>query len=231
MSNRYLSEEYLSANPDWHESDSHWKAQLVKKMFDQNNFLPKHVCEIGCGTGLVLATLQTLFQPTIQFEGFDISPHAIERAQKRTNEHLTFSCQDIIKTKTVNCDVILLLDVIEHVENCFEFLRTIKSMSGYALLHIPLDLSVQSVARVKPILKQRTVVGHIHYFTKETAFALLEDVGYEVVDWFYTGAAAHGSAQTLLSRLARLPRKVLFSINQDFTVRWLGGYSLMVLVK
>lgn len=231
MNERYTSGQYLAANPDWHESDSPWKASLIKKMFDRNNLTPQTVCEIGCGTGLVLSSLQEQLGERVRLDGYDISPQAIERAQTRANERLRFHCEDIMNQTNRRYDLVLLVDVIEHLEDYFGFLRRIKSMSPYKILHIPLDLSVQSVARITPILEQRSVVGHIHYFTKEIALASLADAGYEIIDHFYTGAAIDLPAWSLKSRLARLPRKLLFTLNQDLAVRWLGGFSLMVLVK
>ncbi len=231
MNDRYTSGEYLAANPNWHEGDSLWKAQLIHRMLKQNNLSPKSVCEIGCGTGRVLSSLQQLREDGVQFDGFDISPQAIERARTRENAFLRFHCDDVLAQTEKNFELVLLIDVIEHLEDYLGFLRKIKPMSSLKILHIPLDLSVQSVARMKPILEQRSVVGHIHYFTKETALASLEDAGYEIVDLFYTGAAIDLPAWSLKSRLARMPRRLLFALNQDLAARWFGGFSLMVLVK
>lgn len=231
MNDRYTSGQYLNDNPDWHEQDSVWKAQMIERMLIRHNLSMTRICEVGCGTGLILATLQTKLNGSAEFFGYDISPQAIERAQKRSNEHLHFYCKDIRQEAGLLFDLLLLMDVIEHLEDPYQFLRDLQSLSKHTLLHIPLDLSVQSIMRVRPILKQRSTVGHLQYFTKETALALLDDVGYEVVDWFYTGAAMEGKSYSILSWLARIPRRILFALNQDWAVRWLGGYSLMILVR
>lgn len=44
----------------------------------------------------------------------------------------------------------------------------------------------------------RRSVGHIHYFTKETALALLEDTGYRVIDHGYTWGATELGGYSLL---------------------------------
>jgi hypothetical protein len=74
-------------------------------------------------------------------------------------------------------------------------------------------------------------VGHIHYFTKETALATLSDCGYKVIDYFYTSGSNDLSGNGLRSKLIKIPRKVLYSINKDIAVRLLGGFSLLVLAK
>jgi hypothetical protein len=79
-------------------------------------------------------------------------------------------------------------------------------------------------------MRERQQAGHLHYFTKETALATLRDTGYDVVDWFYT-AGAIANPRSVKARLASWPRRLLSGINQDWVVRVLGGYSLLVLAK
>ena len=79
----------------------------------------------------------------------------------------------------------MAIDVFEHVEDYFGFLRKLREKAEYKIFHIPLDLSVQTVLRSSPIIKGRKSVGHIHYFTKETALETLKDTGYEIIDYFY----------------------------------------------
>jgi hypothetical protein len=101
----------------------------------------------------------------------------------------------------------------------------------YKIFHIPLDISVQAVLRMSSILKCRERVGHIHYFTKDTALATLKDTGYEIIDYFYTAGALELSSKSLKSFLLRLPRWISYKINKDLAVRILGGYSLLVLTR
>jgi hypothetical protein len=61
------------------------------------------------------------------------------------------------------------------------------------------------------------------------ALALLEDLGYEIVDSMYTPEPV--PATDLFGRMLSLLRKGLYALNQDLAVRLLGGYKLLVLVK
>jgi hypothetical protein len=67
--------------------------------------------------------------------------------------------------------------------------QTIKERALYKIFQIPLDLSVQTVLRATPLIRDRQRLGHIHYFTKETALQLLIDLGYNIIDCFYTAVA------------------------------------------
>jgi hypothetical protein len=66
---------------------------------------------------------------------------------------------------------------------------------------------------------------------KETAIATLVDSGYDIVDYFYTAGSLELPRKTLKSKIATLPRKLLFTSNEDLAVKLLGGFSLLVLTN
>jgi hypothetical protein len=163
--------------------------------------------------------------------GYDISPQAIEMAQSRANGRLHFKLADIKQEEDAFFDLILVMDVVEHVEDYLGFLRTIKPRSQYKILHIPLDISVQTVLRAKPLSGMREAYGHIHFFTKELALQMLKDTGYEVLDYFYTALYVELQSDRIGRRLLLWPRKLFFAIHPDLAARILGGFSLLVLAK
>lgn len=226
----YTSGDYLTNNPTWDEEDSEWKASQVLNVFTRNSLAPKSIVEVGCGAGGILASLHDVL-PQVEYSGYEIAPDASKFWEKHAAKKIAFSVEDFLQKQTAHFDVLLLLDVIEHVPNPFEFLSALRGRADYYVLHIPLDLSVVSVARERPLLAVRQKVGHIHYFTKGLALSLLEECGYQVIDWSYTGASFTAPQTTWRSRLARLPRRIFFGISRDLGVRLLGGDTLMVLAK
>jgi AraC-like DNA-binding protein len=120
--------------------------------------------------------------------------------------------------------------VIEHVEDCFGFLREIRSKGRYKIFHIPLDLSAQTILRRDALLKRRRLHAHVHYFTKETAIQALKDTGYEVLDYFYTPRSIQFGS-TPGQKVLRLPRRLLSAIHPDLAARVLGGFSLLALAR
>ncbi len=227
----YTDGSYLEKNPFWHIEESPWKAKQVLRMITQNSIVPRTICEVGCGAGEVLKQLQDHMSDECLFCGYDISPQAFELCQSRANERLHCKLADIRQEQDAFFDLILVLDVIEHLADYFGFLREIRPKSQYTILHIPLDLSVQTILRRNGLLTVRNAYGHIHYFTKEIAIQVLKDVGYEVLDYFYTARAIEVPSDELPRKLLRLPRKFLFAIREDLAVRILGGWSLLVLTK
>ncbi len=226
----YQSGEYVERNPTYHVEDSAWKAGQVLKLIRKHKLQPRTVCEVGCGAGEILKQLQMALPPETDFLGYEISPQAFALCRQRENDRLRFFRADLITSDSPAFDLLLCLDVLEHVEDYFGFLRGLRGKATHKIFHIPLDLSAQWVWRADPIMRERQQAGHLHYFTKETALATLRDTGYDVVDWFYT-AGAIANPRSVKARLASWPRRLLSEMNQDWVVRVLGGYSLLVLAK
>ena len=231
MERIYVTGDYLDRNPTWHIEESPWKARQVIRMIHNDHIDPKTICEVGCGAGEVLVQLQKYMDDDCLFWGYDISPQAIELSKRKANARLKFQRADIREEKDNFFDVILLLDVIEHLEDYFSFLRDLKTKGRYKMLHIPLDLSVQAVIRKHGLTHVRQVYGHLHYFTKELALEMLTDVGYEVIDHCYTARSLEIPSKEMKRNLINVPRKLLSAVDQDMASRILGGWSLLVLAK
>jgi len=229
MSNIYQDGTYLDNNATWHIEDSPWKAKQILKIIDDLELTS--ICEVGCGAGEILAQLYQQMPQIIQFHGYEISQQAFELCLQRKNKRIHFHLKDFFEDESTFFDLVLAIDVFEHIEDYMGFLRKLKDKGKYKIFHIPLDISVQAVLRSSPILKARESVGHIHYFTKETALATLRDSGYEIMAYFYTHGALELPNQDLKTSLFNLPRKLMFLLNKDWAVRILGGFSLMVLAK
>jgi hypothetical protein len=227
---RYQDGSYLAHNPDWDRSDSLWKALLVKAILKESKLSPLRICEVGCGAGEILVHLRKSFPDAI-LTGFDISTDASRFWKNHEGQGIQYYCADFLTLNQEQYDCILLLDVIEHLTNPFAFLEAIRVRAKFFVFHFPLDLSASSVLRESPLLTQRKTVGHIHYFTKELALALLRESGLDVMHWRYTNASLSGPSRTLKTRLASLPRRLAYAINKDLGVRLLGGETLMVLAK
>jgi SAM-dependent methyltransferase len=227
--NIYTDGAYLDKNPLWHVDESPFKAKYILRMLQKHRLQPKSICDVGCGAGEVLKLLQQGTSDTCVLWGYDISPQALKMSESRANEKLRFK-QANLSEEDAFFDILLVLDVFEHVPDYYGFLGGIRSKGDLKIFHIPLDLSVQAVLRKGGLLKRRSLYGHIHYFTKETALETLRDAGYELLDHFYTPRCIDLARETI-QKMAVLPRKACFAINEDFTVRVLGGYSLLVLAR
>ena len=228
----YTGGTYLKNNPGWHEEESRWKADLVLDFIKKFNIPTGLVIEVGCGAGEILVQLAKQLDTGSVLKGYDISPHAIEIAAKKETERLRFFVGDFTITNHEKADLILVIDVIEHVDDIYSFLRKLRSKGSNFLFHIPLDLSCRTILKPHVMLQQRTGVGHIHYFTEETALWLLKDSGYSTQYFIYTKpvidlAKPRGLRQWVKKNL----RKLSYTISRKLSVKLWGGYSLFIYCK
>lgn len=230
MNNMYTDGSYLANNPNWHIEDSPWKAGLIAALIAKHKLRLDTIAEIGCGAGQILNQLSTLLPDVKSLHGYDVSPDAIKLCQSIQNPRLVFHQKNMLQEGEAHYDLLLAIDVIEHVEDYFSFLRAMRTKAKYKIFHIPLEITAQYALRGMEVSNRKSV-GHLHLFSLETALITLEDTGYKVVDAAYTSGAIELPQKSFKQVLALLPRKLLSAINKDMAVRLLGGWSLLVLAE
>jgi SAM-dependent methyltransferase len=229
----YETGEYLANHPTWHAEDSQWKALQIYQLLDDNSVHPTSVGEVGCGAGEVLYCLSHRLDSARQFVGYDISADAIRLAKAREGGILTFNHADFLAMDQESFDLVLAIDVFEHVEDYMNFLRKLRSRGTNFVFHIPLDLSAFSIFKPDLLLYMRRVAGHLHFFTREIALAALADAGYQVVSHRYTrgGIEAPSPDRRIKARVLKKGRRAIFALSPDWAARILGGLSLLVLAR
>ncbi len=234
MKNIYMNGQYLATTQTWHSEDSPWKAKQISKIIKTNHIRPKSIAEIGCGAGLILNILSK--EPHLQnvhFSGFDISPQAIALTNQIDNKRISFFCEDPLSEKNREYfDILLIIDVVEHIPDYMGFLKKCKDKAEHKIFHIPLDIHVSSVLR-NAFMGGRYTLGHLHYFTADSAIASLQDTGHEISDCIYTNAAFGLFSQhpSFKKAIANIPRWLFSKFSLPFAARIFGGYSLLVLTK
>jgi SAM-dependent methyltransferase len=238
FSHRYTRGDYLEQVPDWHAGDAAWKASKVFEMLERHDLAPKSLCDVGCGAGEILARLSARMSPQLRFAGYDISPQAIALAKTREAPNLAFHQADFLEQSSEVFDVVLLLDVLEHVPDYLGFLGRLRAHGRYFIFHIPLDLNAQSVvARSRYMLEMRREFGHLHYFTSETARATLVDTGYTLLDSFYTWdheTEVLGPLEALRHPVRggmRLFDRALFGLKPELAASLRPHFNLLVLAE
>ena len=228
----YTSDDYLKNNPTWDDESTPWKAGIIHGLLQMNGVKPKTIVEVGCGAGGILRELAIIDATIQKLTGYDISPSAISLANQKQNERVRYYHSDFINGNETGGDVLLVIDVIEHIDDYYGFLNKLKHRSTHIVFHIPLDLSCRNILKPHTLLLQRNLVGHLHYFTKEMVEWALKDTGFTVVDWVYTKPEIDTKkASSLKDRTKKLLRAISFAINKDWSAKMWGGYSMMILAK
>lgn len=218
---------FANTNGTWHMEDSSFKAQQVLKMLNRHkDIVFTSVCDVGAGAGKVLFELQKEIPGDVDFVGYEISPQAYGLSRQFASQRCRFVLGDCCSDQSYH-DIVLVLDVIEHVEDCFGFLRKVKDKGLYKLYHIPLDAHANYILRGVNMWDK---VGHLHLFTLETALKTLEYTDHTILDYFLTDGGIR-LPRSWKCRLANIVRIPMGCVSKTLSARIAGGYSVLVLSK
>jgi SAM-dependent methyltransferase len=217
---------YLELNKSWHQEDSPYKAKLVLRAISRNGIEFASCADVGCGAGLVTELLAKDF-PSARFDGFDLSNDA--RAFWTVRQALTnlvYRSEDIFDSEQ-NFDLVVCLDVFEHVEDYFGFLKNLRTKGKYFVFNIPLDMNVMKI--LTPGIKfAREEVGHLHYFNRYTALRTIADTGYKIHD-SYLSSGFTSTMPRNVRQAAILPIRLLaLLLGKRLASALFGGISLVV---
>jgi SAM-dependent methyltransferase len=225
----YTDGAYLEATGGtWHLEDAPFKArEIVKLLARHPEVRTDTICEIGCGAGGILTELQKLLPRRTTFTGYEISPQAHALSTKMPTVKCEYVLGDAFADVSV-FDLVLVMDVVEHVEDCFSFLRRTTQKGRWKLYHIPLDAHASAIVRGTNAWDG---VGHIHLFTIETALKSVQHAGQRVVDWTLTDAALAKANKSVRTRMANFVRLAVGKFSRKLAARLIGGYSILILAE
>lgn len=151
----------------WFVGRKHIVSTLVQAtVFDEGE---KILIDLGCGTGGNVG----VFQDKFNCIGVDISEYAIHFAKKRF-PNVNFICGTFGKTLCPifeKADIVLLLDVLEHIENDSQFLRNLiinMKQGAYLLMTVPSDMSLWS--------PQDEFLGHFRRYSFKELLAMFTEL-------------------------------------------------------
>ncbi len=130
-----------------------------------------NVLEIGCGAGFSTECLAQKLRGK-HFEASDVSEELAEMAQKR-NPDIIVGTESIYSLKRPDngFDLILALEVLEHLENPDAALKELHRVSNkYVILSVPNEplWRVLNVARGKYLGDFGNTPGHVNYWSEKS---------------------------------------------------------------
>lgn len=182
--------------------------------------------DIGCGAGLICELLAKKY-PNKSFAGFEPSPDAqLFISQREKLKNLRFYEKNFFESDDA-FDLITCLDVFEHVEDYFGFLKSLKQKGKKFIFNIPLDMNVTKVF-MSGIKYAREEVGHLHYFSQYSAIETLKDCGY-TINKSYLNVAFLKIPPRNIRQLLILPiRLCSLVLGKAIAAKVFGGVSLIV---
>ncbi len=146
------------------EQQNRWKrVQNQIRIFESFLKEDNHILEIATGKGYLARLLSQLYK---NFVGSDIDPKVVEHNQV-VNPDLKVILSDVIKLpEDKKYDVVIAMDVLEHVEDALQFAKKMHSLTkGYVVIQVPINRRL--VCPNKPHLQAgKNFDGHLHYFNK-----------------------------------------------------------------
>jgi SAM-dependent methyltransferase len=223
----YSDGTYLKNNASWDQEHSAYKAKEVCEMLADVS--ANTIFEVGCGAGMITKLL-SLQYPDIQFVGYDISKNAANFWVGQESSNISFRCSDLLVSEE-RADVILCLDVFEHVSDYIGFLEKLSTHGSYFIFKIPMDMNVMKLMS-RGLAYVRSDVGHLHYFNEWSAKATLLDCGYEIEVARLSPAFLNVLPDKLRQWLVLVPRIFAhFLLGRRLACKIFGGYGLMVRAK
>ncbi len=140
----------------------------------------QRIAEIGCGNGLLQRSIEDYYGRSVV--GFDLNELAL---RKNVSRRSALYCYDILEKRpefSAQFDLLILFDVLEHIENESEFLQCVKfhlTESGILLVNVPAHQSLFS--------DYDRAAGHIRRYSLNQLVRIALRNGYDVQDVSYWG--------------------------------------------
>lgn len=218
MIDRYRGGRYAADHPHWHAEDAAHKAAAIAVLLRDLGWCPRSVLDVGCGTGDVLAALRPAL-PGAHLIGWDVTtpPRTAPGVERHVGDALT---------NAAPADLVLALDVAEHLPDPLAFLAGLARLAPRQILRLPLDLSVLDVLRPGRMLRARDIDGHLHAWTRDLALALVHEAGLRIVARRYDRVPP--PEPTPRARVVQRVRRLCTRVAPDLAADLLGGTSLLI---
>jgi 2-polyprenyl-3-methyl-5-hydroxy-6-metoxy-1,4-benzoquinol methylase len=155
---------------------------------------PTRILEVGAGAGKTLAWLKTLY-PRARMTAVEINP-ALRDELERNADTVVIGSIDDNTSQLQSYDLILLLDVLEHLPNPSATLKTLAKMltpGGHAIVSVPnvahLSVSLPLLLRRQFRYQDAGILDrtHLQFFVEDTAVELLNQANLIVTTALISG--------------------------------------------
>jgi len=174
----YSSDTYWEMHSSMFGEDADWKVRKLIAFlhdFDIAAFgNPITELDIGGGSGIILKELSAhLLDKGVKSKknALDISPLALRAQQQNNPDMERIFCEDINKTslKDKEIDLVLMIDVLEHIPQPTQALKELKRISKYVIFKVPLEHNfwyeiTDLIQRGKFRKNNIEIVGHINKY-------------------------------------------------------------------
>jgi SAM-dependent methyltransferase len=204
-----------------YENIVRWKSEQLVKLIPADLTL-NSILEIGCALGILLNNISERL--TIKrIYGLDISSKNIELAKTLYPESTFFqgTVEDfklLISNDQVFpvFDLVVLSDVIEHIPDDLKFLKSVKEISTYVMINLPLEKCFKNRHRN---YGEDDPSGHLRCYDLGMALSLIDQAGFNIINSFTANAYRNKTifkiylkARNERLRLKSLPKRLFWKL-------------------
>lgn len=224
-------DEYIKIHPSLHAEDAALKFEDLGRAL---GLLPpcSSLLDVGCGSGHLLVRVANFLKPTRAL-GIDLSKSGIEFARKQhQNQNIDWQCLNVFDLNfEQRWDLIILSDVLEHVEKDIDLLKFLLTKAHFVLIRVPIEDNLVNWAFRKfsnfdPWEDSRKRYGHVHHYSVENLIRLTKTVGSNVLDISLYPLRKRGVFWFELIRLVFYP---LFWMSPSLSVKLNGGFTVLLI--
>jgi SAM-dependent methyltransferase len=165
----------------WRALGARSKAAHARTLCSRAGVLPETVVEIGCGDGSLLQELAAVW-PAARFDGFELSPPAIEIARSRGIPRVgRLEAYDgaVVPAEDGAYDLAVLSHVLEHVPDPAPLLAEAARVARFVLVEVPLE---DNRSASRPAIRAEAArIGHLHAFDRTAVRSLVSGAGLRAV--------------------------------------------------
>jgi 2-polyprenyl-3-methyl-5-hydroxy-6-metoxy-1,4-benzoquinol methylase len=190
----------------------------------------RRLFEVGANVGLFLAVAEEFgWEPS----GIEPSGWAVGEGRGRFGVQLEQGTVESLDLPSASVDVLVMLDVLEHLHDPSAALSRIRdSMDEEGLLALS-TVNVESVhGRFRGGRWPWFIRSHLHYFRPATLCAMLARAGFEVVEWdvvprsFHLSYLVERAGDTLPG--SKVAEAISRRIDPEIPVGWIGDVTLVL---
>jgi len=193
-------------------------------------YKPKKVAEIGCFCGHLIGNITINGINDFIRLGYEINSKAVKVGQGLYPE-VFFSEENIFESHP-QLDLIILSDIVEHIEDDLNFLQQCSAISNFVLLNLPLEKAYLHRNRK---YGYKDPSGHLRAYNLSKAFNLISSSNFSMMNW-HTQCVVKDPVYSKLKLLrcresnkkntfkTQLKKRVLLSLSQipGFAERYYG---------
>jgi SAM-dependent methyltransferase len=178
----------VSMTDDWFEiaDENHfWMQWRFNILLKYKKYLPidgERILEIGCGNGIVMHQFENQLNYTV--DGCDLNLKALNLARKGKGRLMLYNIYDKNPDLLKKYSAVLLMDVIEHIDDDVDFLKTATRYlkpGGIVVINVPALMSLFS--------NYDREAGHVRRYDKKMLSEVFEKAGISTLKMVYWGGS------------------------------------------